>query len=98
VGLRDRIAHEHGNLDLDLVDQAALDDLKELEILSAALVAHCANTVTHRGRRCAALARRDDESWPEAMARRSNAASEDAAAAECHRICEVGHQATAFDL
>ncbi len=26
------------------------------------------------------------------MARRSNAASVDAAAAECHRICGVGHQ------
>ncbi len=27
------------------------------------------DTVTHRGRRCAALARRDDDSWPEVLAR-----------------------------
>ncbi len=37
VGLRNRIAHEYGKLDLDLVYQAALDDLHDLEILNAAV-------------------------------------------------------------
>lgn len=38
VGLRNRIAHEYGTLDLDLVFEAARDDLDDLLALAAALV------------------------------------------------------------
>jgi uncharacterized protein YutE (UPF0331/DUF86 family) len=39
VGLRNRIAHEYGLLDLRLVYEAARDDLGDLEALAAALAA-----------------------------------------------------------
>ncbi len=39
VGLRNRIAHEYGLLDLRLVYEAARDDLGDLERLAAAIVA-----------------------------------------------------------
>jgi len=41
IGLRDRIAHQHGALDLGLVHAAARDGLSDLEDLAAALSAAC---------------------------------------------------------
>lgn len=41
VGLRNRIAHQDGTLDLDLVHAAARERLPELEELAGALARAC---------------------------------------------------------
>lgn len=41
IGMRNRIAHQYGTLDLDLVHAAARDGLSDLEDLAAALAVAC---------------------------------------------------------
>ncbi|MBU4173936.1 MAG: hypothetical protein KKB90_00785 [Actinobacteria bacterium] len=54
-------------------------------------VSRLISTVTHRERRCAAPARRVTETYFCSTSRERNAAGVDAAAFECHCICETGH-------
>ncbi len=59
----------------------------------ARLVPRSMNTVTHRGRRCARPARRDDDAMPLHHGGGATQPERDAAAAECHRICGSGYLA-----